>query len=133
MGLFKNMRDLAKQANEISATTDVGAQLAGAQTRMAEANQMMADQTAAANASVSGVDATAVIVEVRQAAVMVNFQPMIELDLTVLPEGLPPYPVTVKQVASMVHLAQVQAGATVHVKVDPNNPATVWVDWAKIS
>jgi hypothetical protein len=127
------MRDLAKQANEISASTDVGAQLADAQTRMADVNQMMADQTAAANSAVSGVDAKAVIVEVRQAAAMVNFQPMIELDLTVLPEGLPPYPVTIKQVSSMVHLAQVRAGATVYVKVDPNNPATVWVDWAKIS
>jgi hypothetical protein len=85
MGLFKNMRDLAKQANEISASTDVGAQLADAQTRMADVNRIMADQTAAANAGVSGVDAKAVIVEVRQAAAMVNFQPMIELDLIVLP------------------------------------------------
>ena len=58
---------------------------------------------------------------------------MIEIDLTVMPEGLPPYPVTVKQVASMVQLSQIQAGATVHVKVDPNNPSAVWVDWTRIS
>jgi flagellar capping protein FliD len=133
MGLFKNMRDLSKQAQEIQANMDVGAQLADAQTRMAEANQMMAEQTAAANAAVTGVDATAIIVEVRQGAAMINYQPMIEVDLTVMPVGLPPYPVTVKQVAPMVQLAQIKAGATVQVKVDPNNPAAVWIDWTRIS
>jgi flagellar capping protein FliD len=133
MGLFKNMRDLTKQAQEIQANMDVGAQLADAQTRMAEANQMMAEQTAAANAAVTGVDATAMIVEVRQGAGMINYQPMIEVDLTVMPDGLPPYPVTVKQVAPLVQLAQVKAGASVHVKVDPNNPAAVWIDWTRIS
>ena len=133
MGLFKNMRDLSKQAQEIQANMDVGAHLADAQTRMAEANQMMAEQTAAANAAVTGVDATAIIVEVRQGAAMINYQPMIEVDLTVMPAGLPPYPVTVKQVAPMVQLAQIKAGATVQVKVDPNNPAAVWIDWTRIS
>ena len=133
MGLFKNMRDITKQAQELHGNMDVGAQLADAQTRMAEANQMMADQTAAANAAVTGVDATAVIVEVRQGAAMINFQPMVEVDLTVMPEGLPPYPVTVKQVLSMVQLPRVRAGATVHVKVDANNPSAVWIDWNRIS
>jgi hypothetical protein len=133
MGMFKNMRDLTKQAQELQENWDVGAQLENAQAQMAAANQMMAEQTAAANAATTGVDATAIIVEVRQGSAMVNFQPMIEIDLTVMPEGLPPYPVTVKQVASMVQLAQVKAGATVHVKVDPNSPSVVWIDWTRIS
>jgi flagellar capping protein FliD len=133
MGLFKNMRDLTKQAQELQENMDVGAQLTNAQKSMAQANQMMAEQTAAANAAVTGVDATAVIVEVRQGGAMINYQPMIEVDLTVMPEGLPPYPVTVKQVASMVQLPQVRVGAIVHVKVDPNNPSAVWIDWTRIS
>jgi len=133
MGLFKNMRDLTKQAQELQENMDVGAQLENAQSQMAAANEMMAQQTAAANAAVTGVDATAMIVEVRQGAAMINFQPIVEVDLTVMPAGLPPYPVTVKQVASMVQLPQVRAGATVHVKVDPNNPSTVWIDWTRIS
>ena len=133
MGLFKNMRDLTKQAQVLQENMDVGAQLENAQSQMAAANEMMAQQTAAANAAVTGVDATAMIVEVRQGAAMINFQPIVEVDLTVMPAGLPPYPVTVKQVASMVQLPQVRAGATVHVKVDPNNPSTVWIDWTRIS
>ena len=129
MGLFKGMRDLQKQANEINKGWDVGAQLEQAQQQMASANDLMAQQTAAANAAVSGLDARATIVGVRQGHGMVNFQPMIEVDLTVSPEGLPPYPVTVKQVIPQVHLARAQPGMAVLVKVDPNDPASVWVDW----
>jgi hypothetical protein len=130
MGLFKSMRDLQKQSNEINKNWDVGAQLEDAQTRMADAQEMMAQQTAAANAATTGVDATATIVAVRQGHAMVNFQPEIEVDLTVLPDGgLPPYPVTVKQIIPQVQLGQAQPGAAVHVKVDPNNPALVWIDW----
>jgi hypothetical protein len=129
VGLFKSVRELQKQSNEISKNHDMGAQLEDAQTRMAEAQELMAQQTAAANAATTGVDATATIVAIRQSGGMVNFQPMIEVDLTVLPDGLPPYPVTVKQVIPQVQLAQAQPGAGVHVKVDPNNPASVWIDW----
>ncbi|MEX2197098.1 MAG: hypothetical protein WD844_17635 [Thermoleophilaceae bacterium] len=129
MGLFKGMRDLQKQANEINKTWDPGAQLQQAQAQMESANELMAQQTAAANAAVTGLDATAMIVAVRQGHGMVNFQPMIEVDLTVSPEGLPPYPVTVKQVIPQVQLGRAQAGTAVHVKVDPNDPALVWIDW----
>ncbi len=129
MGLFKSVRELQKQSNEINKNHDMGAQLEDAQTRMADAQELMAQQTAAANAVTTGVDATATVVAIRQGHGMVNFQPMIEVDLTVLPDGLPPYPVTVKQVIPQVQLAQAQVGAAVHVKVDPNNPATVWIDW----
>jgi len=130
VGLFKSVRDLQKQSNEINKNWDVGAQLDDAQKRMADAQEMMAEQTAAANAATTGVDATATIVAVRQGGAMVNFQPMIEVDLTVVPDGgLPPYPVTVKQVIPQVQLAMAQPGASVHVKVDPNNPGSVWIDW----
>jgi hypothetical protein len=132
MGLFKSVRDLNKQAGEINKNWDVGAQLEGAQAQMADANEMMAQQTKAANAATSGVEATAVVAAVRQGTGMVNFQPIIELDLTVMPEGLPPYPVTVKQVVPQVQLAQVQAGANLHVKVDPNDPSAVWIDFARV-
>ena len=132
MGMFKSRRDLQKQANEINKNWDVGAQLEDAQARMADAQELMAQQTAAANAAATGIDATATIVAVRQGHGMVNFQPMIEVDLTVLPDGgLPPYPVTVKQVIPQVNLVQAQPGAGFHVKVDPNNPALVWIDWTR--
>jgi hypothetical protein len=70
-------------------------------------------------------------VAVRQGHGMVNFQPMLELDLTVIPAGGVPYPVTVKQVTPQVHLAQAQPGASLHVKVAPDDPSSVWIDWTR--
>jgi hypothetical protein len=130
MGLFKDLRDLNRQAKEISAGWDVGAQMQDAQARMAAMNQVLAAQTAAANLAVTGVDAVATITAVRQGVGLVNMQPLIELDLTVLPEGRPPYPVTVAQTVPMTHLAVARPGSTVHIKTDPSDPAIVWIDWA---
>ena len=132
MGMFKSMRDLQKQSKEIQKNWDVGAQLDDAQARMAAANEMMAQQTAAANIAATGVDAEATIVGVRDAGAQVNYQPMCEIDLTVMPDGLPPYPVTVKQVVPMAQLAALQPGKNVKVKVDPNNPATVFIDMTTV-
>jgi hypothetical protein len=129
MGLFKSVRDLQKQSNEINKNWDVGQQLDDAQKQMQHAQDVMAEQTAAANAATTGVDATATLVAVRQGHAMVNFQPMIEVDLTVIPDGLPPYPATVKQVIPQVNLAQAVPGANVRVKVDPNDPSSIWIDW----
>jgi len=134
MGLFKGMRDLMKQSDEINKNWDASAHLEQAQAQMASANQTMADMTAAANASAnavaSGIDATAVITGVRQQG-MVNFQPLVEVDLTVTPDGLPPYPVTVKQAVSQMQLVHAQTGAVLHVKVDPDDPSSVWIDWSR--
>jgi hypothetical protein len=131
MGFFKSMRDLQKQSNEINKNWDVGAQLEDAQVRMQGAQEMMAAQTAAANAALTGIDGTATIVAVRQGQAMVNFQPMLEIDLTVIPAGGMPYPATVKQVTPQVHLAQAQPGASVHVKIAQDDPASVWIDWTR--
>lgn len=131
MGFFKSMRDLQKQGDEINKNWDVGAQLENAQAQMQTAQEAMAQQTAAANAALTGVDATATIVAVRQGHGMVNYQPMLEIDLTVVPAGGLPYPVTVTQVTPQIHLAQAQPGASVHVKVAPDDPASVWIDWTR--
>lgn len=130
MGMFKSMRDLQKQANEINKDYDPGQQMKDGMVQMQAANEMMAQQTAAANVAMNGASAKASVVEVRQAGGMVNYQPMVEIDLNVMPDGLPPYPVTVKQVIEQVFLPKAVAGAMVNVKVDTENPATVWIDWA---
>lgn len=130
MGMFKSMRDLQKQANEINKDFDPGQQMKDGMAQMQAANEMMAQQTAAANVAMNGAPAKASVIEVRQAGGMVNYQPMVEIDLNVMPEGLPPYPVTVKQVLEQIYLPKAVAGAMVNVKVDTENPGTVWIDWA---
>ena len=97
MGVFKSMRDLQKQAKQIEATMPpVADRMAAAQARMAAANQMMAAQTQAANAAVAAAAGTAgpaarrtvTITGMRQIGMM-NFDLLVEFDLTVLPDGLP--------------------------------------------
>lgn len=128
MGYFKSVRDVYKQSKEIQKDWDVGAQLAGAQSNMAAATQMMAQQTEAANISATGTPASASVVAVRDGFGEINFQPIIEIDMTILPPGLPPYPVTVKQAVPVTQLAMLKPGANLNIKVDPANPASVWID-----
>jgi hypothetical protein len=129
MGFFKSVRELNKQGKEISRNWDVGAQLADAQSSMAAANQMMAQQTAAANIAATGLDATATVAAVRQGGALVNYQPMVEIDLTVMAPGSPPYAATVSQVVQQVHLARLQPGASLRVMVYPATPASIWIDF----
>lgn len=129
MGFFKNISDLNKQAKEINKTFDPGQQMKDGMARMAEANQMMAAQTQAANLAVHGTSATASIVGAQQTGALVNYQPMLQLDLLVMPTGGVPYPVTVTQMVEQVFLAKATAGGTVAVKVDAADPQVVWIDW----
>jgi hypothetical protein len=130
MGMFRSMRQLQKQANEINKNWDPGQQMADGMERMRQAQDFMAQQTQAANIAATGADATAMITGVTQTGAMVNFQPTLQIDLTVMPDGLPPYPATVTQVVEQVFLGKAVAGASVPVKVDPENPGSIWINWA---
>ena len=130
MGMFRSMRDLNKQAKEIQKDWDPGAQMAAGMESMRAAQEMMAQQTQAANVAMTGADATATITAVQQTGAMVNFQPTMQIELTVLPDGLPPYPATVTQVVEQHFLVKAVPGASVPIKVDPNDPGTIWINWA---
>lgn len=136
MGVFKSMRDLQKQAKQIEAAMPpVADRMAAAQARMAAANQMMAAQTQAANAAVAAAAGTAgpaarrtvTITGMRQIGMM-NFDLLVEFDLTVLPDGLPPYPATTQQCVSQMQIGKLQPGLTLQASVDPSNPAAIWLD-----
>ena len=137
MGVFKSMRDLQKQAKQIEATMPpVADRMAATQARMAAANQMMAAQTQAANAAVAAAEGTAdpaaarrtvTITGMRQIGMM-NFDLLVQFDLTVLPEGLPPYPATTQQRVSQMQIGRLQPGVTLQASVDPSNPAAIWLD-----
>ena len=136
MGVFKSLRDLQKQAKEIERSSPpVGERLAAAQARMATVNQMMATQTQAASAAAlaaTGADGYAarcpvVITGMRQMGT-VNFDLLVEFDLTVTPEGSAPYPATMQQLVSQLQVGQLQAGSTLLATIDPSNPAAIWLD-----
>jgi hypothetical protein len=130
MGFFKSMNELQKQSKEIQKNWDPGQQMADGMDKMKEANAMMAAQTQAANLSMTGKDATASIVSSAQTGAMVNFQPTMQIDMTVFPEGGVPYPVSVTQVVETPYLSKAVAGQQIKLKIDPNDPNVVWIDWA---
>jgi hypothetical protein len=141
MGVFKNMRDLQKQAKEIERTMPpVGDRMRAAQERMAGASQMMAAQTQAATAAAAAVAGlangtsvrrTVMISGMRQVGV-INFDLLVEFELTVMADGMPPYPATTQQAISQMQIGQLRPGMTLQGAVDPSNPTAVWLDLASI-
>ncbi len=141
MGVFKNMRDLQKQAREIEKTMPpAGERMRAAQDRMANASQMMAAQTQAANAAAAAVAGlvtgasvrrTVMITSIRQVG-MINFDLLVEFELTVMTDGMPPYPATMQQPISQMQIGQLRPGRTLQAAVDPSNPAAIWLDLTSI-
>ena len=105
-----------------------------AQERMASFSEMLSTQTRAAYAAAAAhaeagrykAPRRAVIVGMRQIA-LVNFDLLMEFELTVLPTGAPPYPASIQQLVSPWQARQLRPGLTVDAFVDPSNLAAVWL------
>ena len=117
MGLFKDMRNLSKAGKEASAGHDPVAQ-------MRQASAQMQQMTAQSTVVTHGVPAQAVVVGLRDTGMLVNHQPVVEVDTTVLPTGGPAYPATAS-VHGHAPLAMLQPGTVVQVRYDPADPTTV--------
>jgi hypothetical protein len=131
MGLFKSIRETQKIAHEISKDWDPGQQRRDGMARMRAAQEMMAQTTKAANIAATGIDATATVAAATQTGAMINMDPVVELAMTVIPaSGLPPYPATISQPVNQLQLGRVQVGSNLHVKVDPEDPQSIWIDFA---
>src|ERR1700722_15497597 len=141
MGFFKSMHDLNKQAKELQRNQPpAGGRMAAMQERMADLNQMMGNTTRAANTPAAAAAAGAsgfaercpvMIVGMRQVG-MVNFDLLVEFDVTVTPEGRPPYPATIQQLVSQFQVGQLSSGRTLEATVDPSNPVAIWLDFGSL-
>jgi hypothetical protein len=74
-----------------------------------------------------GMRQTVTITAVRQIG-MLNFDLLVEFDLTVLPDGMPPYSATTQQRVSHMQAGRLQPGQTLQASVDPSNPAAISLD-----
>jgi hypothetical protein len=137
MGVFKSMRDLQKQAKDIESSMPPAAdRMRDAQARMANMNQMMAAQTQAANGAAAAAAGLATGASVRRSVTitgmrqvgMINFDLMVQFDLTVMPDGMPPYPATTQQTVSQMQIGQIRPGMTGEGAVDQSNPTAIWLD-----
>ena len=122
MGMFKDMRDLSKAGKEMK--KERGGSLKMMKDGLAQANQMVqgvqADQQLAERLANEGVDGTATIVSMQATGANINMQPELQFQLTVDVNGSQSS-VTHTQVVSPAVIGQLQPGAQVPVKVDPND------------
>lgn len=128
MGFFKDMRDLNKTGKEM--TKERGGSFKMMKDGVAQANQMMqqvqTDQALAERLANEGVDGTATIQQILGTGKTVNMQPEIQFQMTVSVNGQTSE-VTHTQVVPPTIIPQLQPGATVPVKVDPNDHSQLMI------
>ena len=106
LGGFRAMKDGVAQANQV---------LGGIANEGQKAQYLMQ----------AGRVGSATISTVRQTGTFVNNNPECEIDLQVSIDGGAPYAVTHRQVLAMVALPSFQPGASVPVRVDPNDASSL--------
>ncbi len=125
MGLFKDIKKLNEQGKEISKNWDPAAQMQQAMGSMAAMQDVLAHQSAAYSIGPNGQVAKALINASRDTGAQMNHQPVLEIDLLVMPEGGAPFPATVRQVVALSSLGRITPGAEIQVTYDPANPSVV--------
>jgi hypothetical protein len=128
MGFFKDMRDLNKTGKEM--TKERGGSFKMMKDGVAQANQALqqvqTDQALAERLANEGVEGTATIQQILSTGKTVNMQPEIQFQMTVNVNGQTSE-VTHLQVVPPTIIPQVQPGATVPVKVDPNDHSQLMI------
>jgi hypothetical protein len=75
----------------------------------------------------SGVVGQARIDQVTDTGATVNDNPQVDLDLTVMVPDHDPYPATLTQVISRLAIGDFHPGATVEVRVNPDDPQALMI------
>jgi hypothetical protein len=131
MGMFKDMRDLSKTGKEMK--KERGGSLKMMKDGLSQANQMVqgvqADQELAEKLANEGVDGTATIVSMQATGATINMQPELLFQLNLEVSGSQSE-VQHKQVVSPAVIGQLQPGAQVPVKVDPNDHSQLMIGLA---
>ena len=122
MGMFKDMRDLSKTGKQMK--KERGGSFKMMKDGLAQANQavqqVQADQALAEKLANEGIDGTATINQMQATGKTVNMQPELQFQLTV-DIGGSQSEVTHTQVVSPALIGQLQPGAQVPIKADPND------------
>lgn len=131
MGMFKDMRDLSKAGKEMK--KERGGSLKMMKDGLAQANQavqeVQGNQELAEKLANEGVDGTATIGQMVATGRTINMQPELQFQLTVDVNGSQSE-VTHVQVVSPAIIGQLQPGAQVPVKVDPNDHSQLMIGLA---
>jgi hypothetical protein len=130
-------RPTMKIATEMRGGMTLSSGLADAAEKMTAINQTMSDQVArgerTAHLRRDGAEGTARILAVRDTGALVNFDPIVDIDMEVSTGGSAPYQISRREVVSKVALGRIAPGAEIPVMVDPFKPTEVLIDWQRSS
>jgi hypothetical protein len=126
--MFKAMRYLQQQTRGVGKVWGPSEQTKGGLARLAAAEEQMAQMTKRAKLRATGSTCGAAVLAARDTGAMVNMERVIEVELTILPNGLPPYPATTRQAVSQFYIRRIHSGSMLSVKVDANDPSSVFID-----
>jgi hypothetical protein len=128
MGMFKDMRDLSKAGKQMQ--KERGGSFKMMKDGLAQANealqQVQSDQALAERLANEGVDGTATIVQMQATGKNVNMQPELQFQLNVDVNGSQSE-VTHTQVVSPAVIGQLQPGAQIPIKADPNDHSQLMI------
>ncbi len=124
MGLMKGIRDL-KDISDMSKQYDrpkLGDALAMSKDALQGVQTMQ-------RVGATGVPGSARLLSVTDTGGTMNEHPICEIQLEVTVPGHAPYTTVLRQPVPRMQAPLLQPGGTVAVKVDPNDPTTVVMDW----
>jgi hypothetical protein len=97
--------------------------------QLRRAQERAAARARAARMAAKGFDAGATVVGSRYTGQQIAGEDVVELDLTIAIEGLPPYELQVRRAIPSTAAGCLEPGATLAVKVDPDDQSVVWIDF----
>ena len=133
MGFFKDLNQLKKTADDMRPPEHRGMMggFRAMRDGVATANHMVqglaAEQQRTAALMASGIVGQARIDAISDTGMTVNDNPQVQFNLTVTIPGRDPYPASLTQVVSRIAIGSFQPGATVPVRVSPDDPQTLMI------
>jgi len=126
MGFIGDLNKMNKQAKEIRKDQDPSKQMSDALARMRSVNESMEE---ANKALADGVPGTAEVVAVGPTTGAMNMNPMMQVELLLIPEGGMPRPVSTQLVVPIQHLGRLVVGNTLPILASTSDPNAVAIMW----
>ena len=133
MGFFNDAWDVGERAGDArpQAHRRTTGGLRATRDRVASAQKMVSGLAAERQKTTmlmsSGIVGQARIDEISDTGMTVNENPQVQFNLSVTIPGHDPYPATLTQVVSRIAIGSFQPGATVPVRVSPDDPQTLLI------
>jgi len=133
MGFMKDVRNLQKQGKAMTPPEHRGVMggFRAMKDGVAQANEMLGDvaeqQQKAQMLMTTGIVGQATVDSINDTGVTVNENPQVEFVLDVTLPGREPYKASLTQVVSRLAIAGFQPGATVPVRVSPDDPQVLMI------